>query len=85
MHRSASADRLRVEGAVWRRLVRTLNTTCLAVLLVGCAAVHRDVPRPLTQAWAEPEQTTLGLVTAAQLSAHPVLRGSTFSIRAWMP
>ena len=75
VHRIASSYTLHVRDATWRRLVRTLTTACLAVLLFGCASVQRDVPRALTHAWAEPEQTALGLAAAAQLSAHPGASG----------
>jgi putative cardiolipin synthase len=41
------------------------------LLVMGCSTARVDVPRPLTQAIAHPEETLLGRSAAAQLAATP--------------
>ena len=67
---SASAQDAARRAAALRRLVGTVAAACLALHLVGCAVVQRDVPRPETHAWADPAQTARGQAAATQLSAH---------------
>jgi putative cardiolipin synthase len=44
---------------------------CAAALVVGCASVRYDAPRPLSHAIGHPEETFLGRSFAVQLAATP--------------
>ena len=63
---------------------------CLAVMLAACTTLRQDVPRPFSEAWPRPEETTLARELGKQLATHPGKSGiypllsgmEAFSIRA---
>lgn len=57
-----------------RRLAGALLAAVL-VLAAGCSTLRHDVPRPESQAFDQPLQTTLGRGLARQLAATPGLSG----------
>jgi cardiolipin synthase C len=57
--------------AITRRYVHaTVSVLCLAITLAGCASLRREVPRPPSEAWKQPEQTTIGREVGVQLAGH---------------
>ena len=44
---------------------------CLAIMAAACTAPRLDVPRPFSEAWPRPEETTLGREFGKELAGYP--------------
>jgi putative cardiolipin synthase len=55
---------------VRRYLLVAISALCLVVSSAGCADLRRNVPRPSSEAWQHPEETTLGRALDRQITGH---------------
>jgi putative cardiolipin synthase len=54
-----------------RRIRNAAAALCLAATSAACTTSRLDVPRPFSEAWPHPEETTLGREFGKELAGHP--------------
>jgi putative cardiolipin synthase len=70
-HKMRRMDLVLDRRAAWRARLGRGVAAVLVCLLAGCATLHREVPRPPSYAFDNPQQTSLGRGFAAQLAGQP--------------
>ncbi|MHB1142364.1 MAG: phospholipase D family protein [Sulfuricaulis sp.] len=53
------------------RIRSVVAALCLVATAAACTTPRLDVPRPFSEAWPRPEETTLGREFAKELAGHP--------------
>jgi putative cardiolipin synthase len=62
----------RQAGNDLRRCLRSVVAAlCVAITSAACTTPRLDVPRPFSEAWPRPEETTLGREFGKELAGHP--------------
>jgi putative cardiolipin synthase len=59
------------QNGLHHRIRSVVATLCVVATAAACTTPRLDAPRPFSEAWPRPEETTLGREFAKELAGHP--------------